>query len=427
VRRAWEYFNSTQSFLKILLVNSLFRDRAFGGAEISVDLLAKGLVAAGHNVTVACLDRRKNIRESHPDGVTVIRQRIPNVFWQYDGVKHNAPARLLWQMLDNWNPGSYRHFRSVVRLVKPDLVHTNVLQGFSTSVWAATKAEGIPIVHTLRDLYLTCARSTRYRNSSQCSSTCFDCRVFTATRRRSCRHVSAFVGISQYVLDSHREILPSAPIKRVIFNSVPEPGSNERAATRIRSPRLRVGLLGRIAREKGFVEFAQAFSGRKNLQATLSIGGDGEPDLIAALAKLAAEDSRIQLAGRVNAYSFLSSLDVLVVPSRWGEAFGRIIVEAYAVGVPVLGRHVGGMPEIIDENKTGVTFSTDQECLAQLENLWNKPDLLSHWQKGAAKKGNEFGIDLVASKYESVYRDVIEKTTGAKAGNGHPELLAKTR
>jgi glycosyltransferase involved in cell wall biosynthesis len=118
---------------------------------------------------------------------------------------------------------------------------------------------------------------------------------------------------------------------------------------------------------------------------------------------------------------------VLVVPSRWGEAFGRIIVEAYAVGVPVLGRHVGGMPEIIDENKTGVTFSTDQECLAQLENLWNKPDLLSHWQNGAAKKGNEFGIDLVASKYESVYRDVIEKTTGAKAGNGHPELLAKTR
>lgn len=413
--------------MRILLVNSLFRDRAFGGAEVSVDLLAKGLVSAGHSVTVACLDRRNNTQESHPDGVTVIRQRIPNVFWQYDGVKHNAPTRLLWQMLDNWNPGAYRNFRSVLRSAKPDLVHTNVLQGFSTAVWAAAKAEGIPIVHTMRDLYLTCARSVRYRDGTQCSSTCLDCRVFTAARRRSCRHVSAFVGISQYILDAHRDILPPAPIKQVIFNPVPEPSPSERAAPRIRPPKLRVGLLGRIAPEKGFVEFAQAFSNRKTLQATLCIGGNGEPALTATLAKLAAGDARIQLEGRVNAYSFLSSLDVLVVPSRWGEAFGRIIVEAYAVGVPVLGRQVGGIPEIIDKNQTGTTFSTDEECLSQLEQLGSNPGLLLHWQKGATKKGKEFGVDLVASKYESVYRHVIEQASCAKTENDHPEPLSNSR
>ena len=49
----------------------------------------------------------------------------------------------------------------------------------------------------------------------------------------------------------------------------------------------------------------------------------------------------------------MCSLDVLVVPS-WTEGFGRVVVEAGAVGTPVVGTNVGGIPEALEDGVTGV-------------------------------------------------------------------------
>jgi glycosyltransferase involved in cell wall biosynthesis len=59
--------------------------------------------------------------------------------------------------------------------------------------------------------------------------------------------------------------------------------------------------------------------------------------------------------------------DVLVVPSRWKEPFGRIVVEALAYGIPVICARSGGIAESIQDQLTGYTFeSGDYRALAKI-------------------------------------------------------------
>jgi glycosyltransferase involved in cell wall biosynthesis len=67
---------------------------------------------------------------------------------------------------------------------------------------------------------------------------------------------------------------------------------------------------------------------------------------------------------------FLSNLDLLVVPS-YQDNFPTVILEAKAVGVPVLARAVGGITEMIEDHKTGILFERDNEFLEKLTSTLN--------------------------------------------------------
>jgi len=68
---------------------------------------------------------------------------------------------------------------------------------------------------------------------------------------------------------------------------------------------------------------------------------------------------------REDMYEILSMLDILVLPSL-NEAVGMILIEAQALGVPVIATNVGGIPEVIRDNQTGILVpSGDIHSLAQ--------------------------------------------------------------
>jgi len=77
--------------------------------------------------------------------------------------------------------------------------------------------------------------------------------------------------------------------------------------------------------------------------------------------------------------AYLNALDVLVLPSRttprWKEQFGRVIVEALACGVPVVGSDSGHIPRLINDIGGGVIFPEgDIEALAEsIDELLSNP------------------------------------------------------
>lgn len=54
--------------------------------------------------------------------------------------------------------------------------------------------------------------------------------------------------------------------------------------------------------------------------------------------------------GNIPANNLLDSIDVLIVPSKWNEPFGRVVIESIGRRVPVIGKRVGGIPELLKEN-----------------------------------------------------------------------------
>lgn len=118
-----------------------------------------------------------------------------------------------------------------------------------------------------------------------------------------------------------------------------------------------IGYAGRLVREKGIEVLLRALAQVRAQNWQLKILGSGPQ--YASLAQLARElniDGRVNFAAWVasdDMPSFYHSLDVLVVPSltqpNWKEQFGRVIMEAMACGVPVIGSSSGEIPNVLGD------------------------------------------------------------------------------
>jgi glycosyltransferase involved in cell wall biosynthesis len=122
-------------------------------------------------------------------------------------------------------------------------------------------------------------------------------------------------------------------------------------------PRPRVGFLGRLEPVKGLDVLIEAVSQLRRAASVLIAGDGPEKARLQALAAARSVQERVVFPGQV-AYAdvpaFLKALDVLVLPSvtllpQHKEQFGRVLVEAMAAGVPVVGSTSGAIPEVIGD------------------------------------------------------------------------------
>jgi glycosyltransferase involved in cell wall biosynthesis len=73
------------------------------------------------------------------------------------------------------------------------------------------------------------------------------------------------------------------------------------------------------------------------------------------------------------------------VPSRWPENSPNVILEAQAIGIPVIASNLGGIPEMVAHDRNGLLFAADDaaDLARQLQRLVDEPDLLPRLQKHA--------------------------------------------
>jgi len=115
--------------------------------------------------------------------------------------------------------------------------------------------------------------------------------------------------------------------------------------------------------------------------------GDGpEADRLRALARELAIDERVLFLGdRGKVQHFMQAADCLVCPSLWDEAAGLVNLEGLACGLPVVASRVGGIPEIVDDGRTGLLFARGNvdELTAALERLRADAELRAHMGREA--------------------------------------------
>ena len=125
----------------------------------------------------------------------------------------------------------------------------------------------------------------------------------------------------------------------------------------------RVASIGRITPIKGLRELIRSFEVvvKQFPRAELWIVGEAEPKSQGYLAELKLLVQRLGLSERVkftgherNVPELLQKVDLVVLSSTGQEAFGRVLIEAGAAGVPVVATRVGGVPEVVLDRKTGL-------------------------------------------------------------------------
>ena len=405
--------------MKIVLASPHFPPRYIGGVEVYVKRLADGFLELGDEPAVIAVEfidggpGGPRIDVDSSAGYPVYRLSIDLAHEKHSlGFHYGAPP------VD-------RAIEHILATLKPDVVHLHSGYLLGCRWLASAKAAGASTLLTLHDYWSICPRITMtHPDGGVCSGadSAVKCAWCLATERRRFRtldtvsngavrrtlprlefipglssilsvapgvsavrarrraqvdHLSAIDVInapSQFVRD--QVAAAGFPRQRmsVVRNSVVS-HIVRRAPSAFGAVR-RFGYLGQVAPHKGVHTLIDAVRRLPSAPLTLTIHGDltRSAEYVVDLRARAGGDSRIVFAGaytsdRIN--DVLSALDVLVVPSIWNENAPFVILEAQRAGLPVVASRLGGMPELVSDERDGLLARAgDAEDLArQLERL----------------------------------------------------------
>jgi len=152
---------------------------------------------------------------------------------------------------------------------------------------------------------------------------------------------------------------------------------------------------GRVVKEKGFQQLIKAISIMKNKDVILGVGGEGyyKEDLIKLAEKLKINAKFFGFLEYKTFRKAFCACDVFVTPSLFQEPFGLVSIEAMAFRKPVIASAVGGIPEIIENNITGMLYDP-----YNYKELAEKLDII-YSDKNLRKKFGENGRKRVEKKY----------------------------
>ena len=342
--------------MKIVLFNTLYSPNQIGGAEKSVQLLTEGLLKKAYEPIVICTSDNDSI--DYINGVKVYYVKTANLYWSYNAKEENKLKKPFWHLIDAYNP-FYKKIDQILENEKPDIVHTNNLAGFSVSIWQLAKKKNIKIVHTLRDYYLLCPKSTMFKNGRNCTTQCMSCKMYSIPKKILSANVDVVVGISQFILKKHLEhgYFPNAK-KEVIYNSVSLPEKQLMKMNRKERENTVFGFVGTLSQEKG-IEFLLEQWIRLEKSYILKVFGKGVTKEYENHLKRKFKRPNIMFMGFQKPEIIYNNIDILIVPSLWNEPFGRIVPEANSYSIPILVNNKGGLSEIVEDGVNGYVFDSD--------------------------------------------------------------------
>lgn len=329
--------------MKILIINTLYHPFKVGGAEVSVQFLAEELVASGEQVRVICLHDLSERKQTTLNGVEVVYLPLKNLYWPFDYESKGKISKIAWHILDNYNPLMAKVVGRELDEFSPDVVHTNNISGFSVSVWDEVKERNIRLVHTTRDYYLFHHNCTLFSDGGNMDASSKKIRALSYIKRLKSQKVDAFVGISKYISNLHKDNGYAFGEKHIyIYNPIKQLSINNNVSSQIR-----IGFIGRLTADKGFSEFctiAEKMSNYTDVEFCAAgrlantPEGEGLRDL--------ANRSKVKLLGFVPVDKYLADIDILLLPTKWNEPFGRVVAEGASAGKHVFTTFMGGIKEV---------------------------------------------------------------------------------
>lgn len=404
--------------MKFALVNKYLYPK--GGADIYCLRLAELLRRRGHQVVLMGMEPPAG--EDLPRGRTYTVSRVD---YQED---HRLAEQvgIAGRML--YSRECARTMGRLIRRERPDIVHFhNIYHQLSPSIIHAAAAMGVPTLMTLHDYKITCAVYSHYRAGQVCEA-CRGGRFYNATRYRcvkgslarsllgslemylhrgflrSYEKLDARISPSRFLRGKLRELGFRAPIQwQPYFVDV------EDFTPRYDWDGRQIVYFGRLSHEKGLPTLLNAVKG---LDVHLRIVGRGPRE--EALREKVDEEG----IGNVSFEGFMYGSDLRemvrscmfpVVPSEWYDNNPLVIYESFAMGKPVVGADLGGIPELIGQDRGRCFRAGDADGLrAVIRDFVDDPEAIRTmgWNaRGYAERN--FAPDVHYERLMGVYERIM--------------------
>lgn len=333
--------------MKILLVTSLYYPYIGGGAHISNKLLAEGIKQEGIDVEVFTLGEEKN--KEIVNNIQINRlylNKLTKKFLERVRLKDNRinvfeKIRLVY--INNfhfYNIFIYIKFIQILKnYPKGTIVHTSDMPIFYQVLWwKAAKKSGFKVVHTLRtDFFVSKFFSKKKTNFFIKLISYIKIEIFKYYTQKYIDYVHS---PSKYLLELHKKA------GYEFKNTIVIPNTVQVENIQPEEKKIEVVYVGRLTEEKGVITLAKVLKDMDLISKSLFIG-DGilKDKLLNIGCKITGWLSQEEV------FEYIKKAKILVLPSEWEEAFGRVLIEGIASGTLVIGSNMGAIPEVLNYDK----------------------------------------------------------------------------
>ena len=375
--------------MKILLVNNFYYNR--GGDCTYLFSLKKLLEEKGHKVIVFSMHHPRNFESEYSKYFVNYINYAEEVKKQSLSSGINVLYRTIYSL------EAKRNIERLIEEERPDIAHLqNIHHHITPSILYPFKKHNIPVVWTLHDYTIICP-NTLFLSQDRICEKCKKTRYFWPSVIR-CKKNSFLASTMAAIENTVHRIMKVYDLVDVFIapseflrNKFIEYGFKEEKLEclgylidiELKDNKKGFGdnylYVGRISEEKGIKTLIDAAV--NNSGGKLKIIGSGplkeEMELYAASKD---KNRTIEFLGhksRDEVIEYIKNSRFVVVPSEWYENYPFSILETFACGKPVIGSKVGGIPELVKDNKTGLTFEigNSSELSARIKYLGNNPDM----------------------------------------------------
>lgn len=347
----------------------------WGGTELHILNLSDQLRRRGHDVTIACRPGKWVEERAQAMGLRTVPMEVSR---QQDW--HDFPA-----------------MRRFLRENKTDVLHVHWSTDIIVPGFAALR-EHVPV--------RVLSRHMPYPFKNRVGTWLYSQLLFSriVTVSRSVRETLVGCGVSP---DKVEVIYHGTDVE--VFARTEYPQAEARRRLGIPDGHLGVGIVGRIAPEKGhkfLLDAALALGDRYPLRFVVIGNGPDEAAL-----RQSAQD--MGLAGKVIFTGFMDDvnnamhgLDMVVVPSTWDEPCSAVVQQAMALSKPVIGTQVGGTPEMVQEGLTGLLVPPSNAAALADAIAALAGDAFGRRRMGEAGRERVlslFSLDVMTDRIEELY------------------------
>lgn len=299
-----------------------------------------------------------------------------------------------------YNREAVWRLEQLIEVEKPDIAQIHLIWGQITgSILPVLKKHNIPVIFTIHEYRIVCPAYT-FRNGK--GVVCEDCQgkyfykcienkccknsyvlsammaaeqYFRNTFLNPAQYIDGFIYVSRFAKSKLEEYMPALRNKpNIVLYNLADRISQE--INKTVSQNKYFLFFGRLSYEKGIKTLIMAFKDCPH--SNLKIVGTGP------LERELKDFVRTHNIANIEFLGYKSGIELenivrnayfIVVPSEWYENNPMTIIEGYAVGTPVIGSDIGGIPEIVVEDKTGYLFSPGN--VNELVNVVNTCESLS--------------------------------------------------
>ena len=261
---------------------------------------------------------------------------------------------------------------------KIDVAHLHIFYGsLSNSILPSLRKYKIPIVMSVHEYKMLCPAYTFLNGANKICEKCKGKYFYNAIRYKCTKdsitlssitalesyfrnlftpyqkYISHFIMVSNFIKDIHIKYLPQIKNKSsVLYNFV----DLDKYNFSLKPTTKKIVYFGRLSKEKGLLTLIDTLKYIPHIQ--LDILGKGP--LASQIKTLVNNEApNINILGfktGTELREIIANAKFVVVPSEWYENNPMTIIESFALGTPVIGSRIGGIPELVVEGKTGFLF-----------------------------------------------------------------------